>query len=508
VRMYQLSSQAAAAQRVRAGTIAVALIDGTRLLVKNSRGSAPVREVRSAVGAQAVVDRLRASGLSQAQALSALSPPTVQVDVLELNTRKTVDNQNLVLFGVLALFAVVLFTGQAVAQGVTEEKSSRVVELLLTTVSPRRLLAGKVLGIGTVGLCFVLLPGVAALAAGSLAGGAGLPSAATKTIALVMLWFVLGYCLFSVAYAAVGAMVSRQEDLGTAQAPILIVALAGIVLANIAAAGDPDGTLAQVAAFLPPFSPMVVPVRMVVGHMSWIALSAAVALDVLAMAGVILLAARIYERSILQTGARVKLTHVLTTRSHVEDADAAYRRADERGSAEGAYNLGVVLEERGDMQGAEAAYRRADERGGLEGAYNLGDLLEQRGDLQGAEAAYRRADERGDGGGASNLGILLEERGELEGAAAAYRRADERGSAEGAYNLGDLLEQRGDVEGAEAAYRRADERGDGGGAFNLGVLLKERGELEGAEAAYRRAVRSDDPDVAGRAVEALQALIG
>ena len=315
VHLYQLSSEAAAAKRVRNGTIAVALVDGSRILVKSSRNSAPVREVRSAVGVQAVFDRLRASGLSQAQALSALSPPAVQIDVLEPNTRKTAGNQNLVLFGVLALFSLLLFFGQAVAQGVTEEKSSRVVELLLTTISPRRLLAGKVLGIGVLGLCFMALPGAAALVAGSLAGGAGLPSAAPKTIALVVLWFVLGYFLFSVAYAAVGAMVSRQEDLATAQAPIYIVGLAGLVLANIVVSTNPDSTLAHVAAFLPPFSPMVVPARMVVGHMSWIALAATVALDVLATAGLILLAARIYERSILYTGARVKLTHVLTTRS-------------------------------------------------------------------------------------------------------------------------------------------------------------------------------------------------
>ena len=125
-----------------------------------------------------------------------------------------------------------MFFGQAVAQGVTEEKSSRVVELLLTTVSPRRLLAGKVLGIGLLGLGSVLLPGAAALAAGSLAGGAGLPSAAPKTVALVVLWFVLGYVFYSVAFAAVGALVSRQEDLATAHMPINFVSMAGFLLSH------------------------------------------------------------------------------------------------------------------------------------------------------------------------------------------------------------------------------------------------------------------------------------
>jgi ABC-2 type transport system permease protein len=315
VHLYRLSSQATAARGVRNGTIAVALLDGSRILVKSTSSSPAVREVHNAIGVQAVFDRLRASGLSEAQALRALSPPSVLVNVLEPNARNTAGNRTLVAVGVIGLFALLMFFGQAVAQGVTEEKSSRVVELLLTTVSPRRLLAGKVLGIGALGLCLALLPGAAALAAGSLAGGAGLPSAAPKAIALVVLWFVLGYFLFSVAYAAVGAMVSRQEDLTTAQVPIYIVATAGFLLADIAANSNPDGTVAQVAALVPPFSPMVVPARMVVGQMSWIAFTAAVALDLLATAGLILLAAGIYERSILHTGARVKFRHVLTARS-------------------------------------------------------------------------------------------------------------------------------------------------------------------------------------------------
>jgi peptidoglycan hydrolase-like protein with peptidoglycan-binding domain len=93
-------------------------------------------------------------------------------------------------------------------------------------------------------------------------------------------------------------------------------------------------------------------------------------------------------------------------------------------------------------------------------AFNLGLLLEERGDLAGAEAAYRRADQRGHGAAASNLGVLLEERGAPAEAEAAYRRADQRGDATAAFNLGVLLEERGDPAGAEAAYRRADQRGN------------------------------------------------
>ena len=315
VRLHELASRKAAEQAVQGGSVAVALLDGNRIIVKTSRTGAPVRVVQEAVAAQGVLDRLQTSGLTRAQALSALTPATLPFDVLQPNARNTKDNQNLVFFSVLALYSLLMFFGQAVAQGVTEEKSTRVVELLLTTVSPRRLLAGKVLGIGVVGLCLLLIPGAAALAAGNLAGGAGLPSAAPKTIALVVLWFVLGYFFYSVAFAAVGALVSRQEDLGIAIVPIIVVLAGGFMLTAVVANTNPDGTLAQIAAFLPPFSPMVVPARMVLGNMSTIAFAAAVALDLLATAGLILLAARIYERAILRIGAPVKLQRLLATRT-------------------------------------------------------------------------------------------------------------------------------------------------------------------------------------------------
>jgi len=181
---------------------------------------------------------------------------------------------------------------------------------------------------------------------------------------------------------------------------------------------------------------------------------------------------------------------LLAERGDLAGAEAAYRRADQRGLPAGAWGLGVLLSDRGDLAGAETAYRRADQRGDAKGAFNLGVLLGERGDA-GAEAAYRRADQRGDAKGAFNLGVLLAEREDLAGAEAAYRRADQRGLPAASTGLGVLLTQRGDLAGAETAYRRADQRGDAKGAFNLGVLLGERGDA-GAEAAYRRADQRGD----------------
>jgi ABC-2 type transport system permease protein len=315
VHLHPLTNATAAARAVRGGSIDVALLDASRILVKTSNSQPAVRVVQDAVAAQGVFDRLRSSGLTQAQALGVLAPRALPVNALVPRPRNYDRNKALIVVGLSALFLVLLFFGQAVAQGVTEEKSSRVVELLLTTLSPRRLLTGKILGVGLLGLALLFIPAAAALAAGSLAGGAGLPSAAPEAIALILLWFVLGYMFYSVAFAAVGALVSRQEDLNTAILPVTAVLTGAFYLAFFAVNSNPNGTVARVAAFLPPLSPMVVPARMVLGDMNGIGLVTSVMLEVLAIGGMIALAARAYERAILRIGAPVKLHRLFAPRS-------------------------------------------------------------------------------------------------------------------------------------------------------------------------------------------------
>jgi ABC-2 type transport system permease protein len=327
-RLHQTASSITASRWVRDGTVDVAVINASRILVKRDSSDPAVRVVRDAVAARAIIERLRNAGLTQTQALTAVSPHPLPVAVLEPNTRNTDRNRGLIVIGLLGLFTVLIFYGQAVAQGVTEEKSSRVVELLLTTVTPRRLLTGKVLGIGLLGLAQLLLAGTAALIAGQLAGGAGLPSAAPKAVALVLLWFVLGYAFYSVAFAAVGALVSRQEDLSTAVVPITLIMTGSFYVALIVANGNPNGMLAQIAAFVPPLAPMVVPARMVLGSMSAVGLVLAVAVDLLATAGLILLAARIYERAILRIGAPVKLRRLFAIGAGTTDGAGVSTNAD------------------------------------------------------------------------------------------------------------------------------------------------------------------------------------
>jgi ABC-2 type transport system permease protein len=308
-RIHLLRDRASAARAVLDGDVDVAILHG-RLLAKESRSDAAVRLAQRAVAAQTAIARLRAAGLTQQKALEAIAPRPLQVDVLDPGARDRERDTGMLGIGVLILFAALLVYGQSVASSVTEEKSSRVIELLLTSVAPRRLLAGKVLGVGVLGVAQVVAVCAAGLISARIAGGEGLPPSAPGTVALVVGWFVLGFAFYSVAYAALGALVSRQEDLDATTAPVNVLLLAAYLGAN-AAIENPDGTWAQIAAFLPPLAPLIVPTRVVLGDMGAAGLIASIAISLLATLLVIRVAAGIYERSILRVGAPISLRSAL-----------------------------------------------------------------------------------------------------------------------------------------------------------------------------------------------------
>jgi TPR repeat protein len=177
---------------------------------------------------------------------------------------------------------------------------------------------------------------------------------------------------------------------------------------------------------------------------------------------------------------RHAIAHRKAVVAAAEIDERLYRRQDENGDAEGAFNLGVVLHQRGDRAEAAAAYRRAEQRGDPDAAFNLGVLQYESGDLDGAKASWQRSSERGHARSYANLLFLSGSRRDVP--------IGERRLGSSSFNLGVILHQRGDVTEAIAAYERAERRGDPDAAFNLGVLLYEVGDLDGAEASWRRGV--------------------
>ena len=213
--------------------------------------------------------------------------------------------------GVAVLYGLLILMGQYVAIGVVEEKSSRVVELLLSTIKPWQLLAGKVIGLGLLGLAQLLVVCVAGLSAAIAFDVVAVPGDAIGTMAQVIGWFVLGYAFYAAVFAAGAALVSRQEDLQSVLLPMITLLVAAFFVA-ITAAQNPDGLLARITSFVPALSPMVMPVRSAAGNVAWWELVVAVGLMLAAIAAVIRLGGRIYAGALLRMGGgKVKVKDAL-----------------------------------------------------------------------------------------------------------------------------------------------------------------------------------------------------
>jgi ABC-2 type transport system permease protein len=200
----------------------------------------------------------------------------------------------------------VLLYGNWILSGVTEEKSNRVVEVLLSSVKPWQILAGKIIGIGLLGIAQFAGTIAVAVIAVRTTGDIELPNLTVANVLNLVLWFVLGFALFAVMYGAAGSLASRMEDAQNVAFPLSMIAVAGF-LVSIQALSDPDGVAAVIGTFIPLTAPFVVPVRAALGAIPAWQYVAAVVLTIAAIIGLVLVAGRIYAGALLRYGGRVKM---------------------------------------------------------------------------------------------------------------------------------------------------------------------------------------------------------
>lgn len=256
---------------------------------------------------------LRAAGLSAAAARAALEPPPLPT--VEITTGEGAGGTGLAYIGALLLYVALISFGYAIASSVVTEKSSRVVEVILSAIRPAQLLAGKLIGVGVLGLIQIAAVAAVGLVIALPGGSISLPSSTFETVVLVLLYFALGYFFYGGLFAASASLVSRQEDTQSTTAPILIVLIASYLATN-AALGNPSGGLATIGTFLPPMAPMVVPGRAAQGELPAGELVASLLLMAAAIAVVVVLAARIYDRSVLRFGTPMKLREAVGIAIH------------------------------------------------------------------------------------------------------------------------------------------------------------------------------------------------
>ena len=209
------------------------------------------------------------------------------------------------------LYVTMIIYGQLVSAGVIEEKSNRIVEILLATIRPWQLMLGKIAGIGLVALVQVVVVAVVALVLASATKLVSIPTLGVDVVISGVVWFVLGYLMYALLYAAAGSMVSRQEDVASVAMPVTLALVAGWIIALTVAAPDPGSPATTVFSFIPLFSPVIMPVRIAAGVAPFWEVAISVVLVVATIAGLVAVAGRIYRNSVLRIGGRVKLSDAL-----------------------------------------------------------------------------------------------------------------------------------------------------------------------------------------------------
>ena len=264
------ASLAGAQRQLRAGHLSGVYVVGRRVLIKQ----APASGTSSPALANAIA-QLGAGGAHAAAIAQPLPVHGLERATKPLPTRLTG------MAVAILIYILVLTYGQRITSGVVEEKSSRVVEILLSSIRPAQLLIGKVLGIGATALVQVAALVAAFFIVASATGSNVLHGAAAGVVVIGALWMVLGYAMYCTMFAAAGSMVSRESDANNITFPVVIPLLVAYVLSfNVIFSASGPGFY-KVLAYIP--------------------LTAVLAR----------VAAKIYENSILRTGARISLREAL-----------------------------------------------------------------------------------------------------------------------------------------------------------------------------------------------------
>ena len=291
---------------MESGEIDAAVIDGESVVVNESLDDSLGAAIFGAVNGLVLAERLADAGVEP----DILAPVSLDVSALQPAADEA-DEKGLVAFiSILLLYTLLIFFGQFIAQGVVEEKASRVIEVLLAAVKPWQLLAGKIIGLGVLAFAQLVIIFAAGLGGASAFDVITVPGAAIATVVQVLGWFILGFTLVAALFAVCGALVSRQEDLQSVLLPMTLILVAALVLA-ITAGQNPNGTLAKVTSFVPVLSTMVMPVRVSTGSVAWWEIVLAVVLMLIAIAATVRVGGRIYSGALLGKGGRVKIKDAL-----------------------------------------------------------------------------------------------------------------------------------------------------------------------------------------------------
>ncbi len=295
------------------GSIDVAF-DGSTVIWEGFSWPSLDAYVRTTVTQSEFVERANDQGLAPTDLAELFAPVELEEERLDGSEDEQGVRIAAAMVSTVATLVLLQTWGSFLTMGVVEEKSSRVVEVLLSHIPARSLLTGKILGLGLLALfqMAILVSGVAL--ALLLLQGIEVPDGVWNAVPILLITFVLGFGFYAAIFAAVGSTVSRQEDAQSAQLPVMLPLFVGYGIA-IASISNPDSILLRIASFVPFTSPMVLPFRVALADPPlW---EIAVALLVLAVSVPLVLrfAGAIYRTSLLKVGTRVPILEAIRSRS-------------------------------------------------------------------------------------------------------------------------------------------------------------------------------------------------
>ena len=286
-----------------------------------------IEELQRGLGRLVVKVRLETKGVNPAVVDWAQIP--IRLDTKKIARGRTTAEsagQSFIMAYIMAilLFMAILLYGVNVMSSVLEEKTTRIVEVLVSSLRPFQLMLGKVVGAGAVSFFQFLIWGVSARLLINLRGpiarmlgadpaaaqGLQLPHIPGATVAVFMAFFLGGFLLYSAMFAAVGAMSSNEQEARQAQQPVTYLLMISY-FSIIGLTNDPSSTFSRTLSLVPFTSPIATPVRWTAGSMAMSELVASLAILAIAIVGVTWVAARIYRVGILMTGKRPSMKELV-----------------------------------------------------------------------------------------------------------------------------------------------------------------------------------------------------
>jgi len=291
---------------------------------RNASTLRDMNTLQDAVKAAVLSLRFEAAGLD-AQQVQALSTIKLKVDAERISERgrggSGMGNAALAYAVAILLYMSIVLYGQSILMGVIEEKSQRVAEVVVAAIPADKLLAGKVIGVGAVGLTQQLVwiasaillmkfqaPIMASL--GLPPSPMQMPQVSLATAVSYFAYYVLGFVFFTSLFGAVGSMVSSTQDAQQVSTPLTMLIIPSVVLL-MPVLMAPNGALARAVSIIPFTAPILMPVRMSITAVPWYEVALSIGLLVASCAGAMWLAGRIYRVGVLMYGKKPTFAEVV-----------------------------------------------------------------------------------------------------------------------------------------------------------------------------------------------------